>query len=131
MTFVSSDLAKPSPSSPGTGMRPTQRPTATNIRVRSTRDANILFHAVNLGILPIVARRLDAADRAALRPGCVYIWEERSPGSLGSASDGSGMGMERFTEGRHWFPSRVRDVSITVNQSYSMCLSIEGLPPLC
>lgn len=76
------------------------------MRVRSTRDANVLFHAVTCGILPMVQRRLDAADRAALRPGCVYIWEERSP-----ASDATGAGMERFTEGRHWHPSRVRDVS--------------------
>ncbi|KAL5485457.1 hypothetical protein ACEPAI_8099 [Sanghuangporus weigelae] len=85
-------------------MRPTQRPTATGMRVRSTRDANVLFHAVTCGILPMVTRRLDAADRATLRPGCVYVWEERSP-----ASDATGAGMERFTEGRHWHPSRVRD----------------------
>ena len=111
MTLLSSNLAKASP--PMSNMRPTQRPTATNIRVRSTRDANTLFHAVTLGILPIVSRRLDAADRAALRPGCVYIWEERSPGTLGNTSDGGGMGMERFTEGRHWYPSRVRDVSLS------------------
>ena len=77
------------------------------MRVRSTRDANVLFHAVTCGILPMVTRRLDAADRASLRPGCVYIWEERSP-----ASDATGAGMERFTEGRHWHPSRVRDVSL-------------------
>lgn len=55
----------------------------------------------------MVSRRLDAADRAALRPGCVYVWEERSP-----AADATGAGMERFTEGRHWHPSRVREVSI-------------------
>ncbi|KAI5118242.1 hypothetical protein M0805_008878 [Coniferiporia weirii] len=85
-------------------MRPSQRPTATGIRVRSTSDANVLFHAVTCGMLPMVSRRLDAADRAALRPGCVYVWEERSP-----ASDATGAGMERFTEGRHWHPSRVRD----------------------
>ena len=91
-------------------MRPSQRPTATGMRVRSTRDANVLFHAVTCGILPMVQRRLDAADRAALRPGCVYVWEERSP-----ASDATGAGMERFTEGRHWHPSRVRDVSIKLS----------------
>ncbi|KAH8118926.1 Gti1/Pac2 family-domain-containing protein [Phellopilus nigrolimitatus] len=85
-------------------MRPSQRPTITGVRVRSTRDANVLFHAVACGILPMVTRRLDAADRAALRSGCVYVWEERSP-----ASDATGAGMERFTEGRHWHPSRVRD----------------------
>ena len=87
-------------------MKPSQRPTCTGIRVRSTQDANVLFHAVTLGMLPMVQRRLDAADRAALRSGCVYVWEERSP-----ASDATGTGMERFTEGRHWHPSRVRDVS--------------------
>ncbi|KLO11741.1 hypothetical protein SCHPADRAFT_915906 [Schizopora paradoxa] len=85
-------------------MKPSQRPTCTGIRVRSTQDANVLFHAVTLGMLPMVQRRLDAADRAALRSGCVYVWEERSP-----ASDATGTGMERFTEGRHWHPSRVRD----------------------
>lgn len=87
-----------------TDMRPSQRPTCTGLRVRSTRDANVLFHAVTCGIVPMVNRRLDAADRAAMRPGCV--WEERSP-----ASDATGTGMERFTEGRHWHPSRMRDVS--------------------
>lgn len=87
-------------------MRPSQRPTAQGVRVRSTRDANVLFHAVTCGILPMVNRRLDAADRAALRAGNVYVWEERSP-----AADATGAGMERFTEGRHWYPSRVRDVS--------------------
>ena len=88
-------------------MRPSQRPTAQGVRVRSTRDANVLFHAVTVGILPMVNRRLDAADRAALRAGNVYVWEERSP-----AADATGAGMERFTEGRHWYPSRVRDVSL-------------------
>ncbi|TDL26035.1 hypothetical protein BD410DRAFT_742453 [Rickenella mellea] len=82
----------------------TQQPTCTQLRIRSIRDANVVFHAVAMNILPIVSRRLDAADRAALRPGCVYVWEERAP-----ASDESGVGMERFTEGRHWHPSRVRD----------------------
>lgn len=87
-------------------MRPSQDPTCVGMRVRSTRDANVIFHAVALSILPMVVRRLDAADRAALRPGCVYVWEERAP-----SSDATGVGMERFTEGRHWHPSRVRDVS--------------------
>lgn len=88
----------------------------------------------------MVNRRLDAADRAALRPGCVYVWEERSP-----ASDATGTGMERFTEGRHWHPSRVRDVSLSSSSvtplSYGrgslllqfcfLLISLEGLPSLC
>ena len=38
----------------------------------------------------MVNRRLDAADRAALRAGNVYVWEERSP-----TADAAGTGMER------------------------------------
>ena len=68
-------------------MRPSQDPTCVGMRVRSTRDANVIFHAVALSILPMVVRRLDAADRAALRPGCVYVWEERAP-----SSDATGVG---------------------------------------
>ena len=82
-----------------------QRPTCTNIRIRSTRDAHIIFHAVSLNILPIITRRLDADERAALRSGCVYAWEERGP-----HTEVTGLGIERFTEGRRWGPSRVRDV---------------------
>ena len=83
-----------------------QQPTCTNIRIRSTRDAHIIFHAVSLNILPIISRRLDADERAALRSGCVYAWEERGP-----HTEVTGLGIERFTEGRRWGPSRVRDVS--------------------
>ena len=82
-----------------------QRSTLTNVRIRSTRDAHIIFHAVSLNILPIITRRLDADERAALRSGCVYAWEERGP-----HTEVTGLGIERFTEGRRWGPSRVRDV---------------------
>ncbi|EJD02639.1 uncharacterized protein FOMMEDRAFT_86091 [Fomitiporia mediterranea MF3/22] len=81
-----------------------QQPTCSNIRIRSTRDAHIIFHAVSLNILPIISRRLDADERAALRSGCVYAWEERGP-----HTEVTGLGIERFTEGRRWGPSRVRD----------------------
>lgn len=77
-----------------------QRPTCTNLRVRTARDAEILFHAVALGMLPMNTRRLDSEERMALTTGCVYIWEERT-----SVSD-SEHGIERWTEGRSWGPSR-------------------------
>lgn len=89
-----------------------QRPTCSNIRIRSTRDAHIIFHAVSLNILPIITRRLDADERAALRSGCVYAWEERGP-----HTEVTGLGIERFTEGRRWGPSRVRDVSLLVHST--------------
>ncbi|KAK0505084.1 hypothetical protein EDD18DRAFT_324447 [Armillaria luteobubalina] len=84
-----------------------QQPTCKNIRIRSARDAHRIFVAIQLGRLQMVNRRLDADERLALRPGCVYAWEERGPNA-----EVTGLGIERFTEGRHWSPSRVRDVSI-------------------
>ena len=77
-------------------------PTCTNIRIRTARDAEIIFHAVRLGILPMVMQRLGSEERMALCTGCVYVWEERS----GSLSESMEQGIERFTEGRSWGPSR-------------------------
>ena len=77
-------------------------PTCTDIRVRTARDAEIIFHAVRLGILPMVMQRLGSEERMALCSGCVYVWEERS----GSLSESMEQGIERFTEGRSWGPSR-------------------------
>jgi hypothetical protein len=56
-------------------------------------------------MLPMITRRLDADERLALRSGCIYAWEERGP-----HTEITGLGIERFTEGRRWSPSRVRDV---------------------
>ncbi|KAF9653976.1 hypothetical protein BDM02DRAFT_3152900 [Thelephora ganbajun] len=82
-----------------------QIPTCTGIRIRSARDANILFHAVALNLLPLITRRLDEAERLQVRSGCVYVWEERNP----SYFDFNGQEMKRFTEGRSWGPSKARD----------------------
>ncbi|KAL1945932.1 hypothetical protein VTO73DRAFT_1934 [Trametes versicolor] len=81
-----------------------QRPTLTNVHIRSATDAHKLFYAVQVGLLPKIERRLDANERAALRPGDVYVWEERGPGS-----DSFSVSMERFTEGKSWTASRVRE----------------------
>ena len=77
-------------------------PTCSNIRVRTARDAEIIFHAVHLAILPMITQRLGSEERMALCSGCVYVWEERS----GSLSESMEQGIERFTEGRIWGPSR-------------------------
>ncbi|KXN90962.1 hypothetical protein AN958_03029 [Leucoagaricus sp. SymC.cos] len=86
-----------------------QHPTCTNIRIRSVHDAHKIFYAVQQGLLQMVTRRLDADERMQLRTGCVYAWEERGP-----HTELTGLGIERFTEGRRWSPSRVRDVRVIV-----------------
>jgi hypothetical protein len=55
----------------------------------------------------MVSRRLEADERLALRSGCIYAWEERGP-----HTETTGLGIELFTEGRRWSPSRVRDVRL-------------------
>ena len=89
-----------------------QRPTCTNLRVRTARDAETLFHAVALGMLPMITRRLDSEERMALTTGFVYVWEERTS----VVSDSLEHGIERFTEGRSWGPSRFVGASGQDNQ---------------
>lgn len=81
-----------------------QRPTCTGLRVRSTSDAHIIFHAVSLKLLPMTLRRLDTEERRAISSGCVYVWEERGP-----HAEATGLGIERWTDSIRWGPSRVRD----------------------
>ncbi|KAJ7091972.1 hypothetical protein B0H15DRAFT_182595 [Mycena belliarum] len=81
-----------------------QQPTCTNLRIRSVNDAHKIFFGIRKGLLRMVTRRLDVDERAALCTGCVYAWEER-----GQNTEITGVGIERFTEGRRWSASRVRD----------------------
>lgn len=84
-----------------------QQPTHRHIRIRNARDADILFHAVLSGMLPMITRRLDSEERMALAPGDVYVWQERT----GSISESTDHAIERFTEGRSWAASRAKDAS--------------------
>ncbi|KAI0784746.1 Gti1/Pac2 family-domain-containing protein [Abortiporus biennis] len=78
-----------------------QQPTLTNVHIRTVEDAHKVFYAVQLGYLPKIERRLDSHERAALRPGNVYVWEEKAP-----SADNYTVTMERFTEGKSWTASR-------------------------
>jgi hypothetical protein len=80
------------------------RPTCTGLRVRSPSDAQVIFHAVSLNILPMVSRRLDTDERRSISSGCVFVWQERGPNA-----EATGLGIERWTDGIRWGPSRVRD----------------------
>jgi len=81
-----------------------QQPTCTRLRVRSPPDAQVIFHAVAVGVLPMVTRRLDTEERRAITSGSVFVWEEREPNP-----EATGLGIERWTDGKRWGPSRVRD----------------------
>jgi len=82
-----------------------ERPTLSGLWVRSTKDARLIFHAVAQEKLPLIVRRLTNDERRAyIRTGSVFVWEER-----GSTSKSTGGSMERWTDGKRWSPSRVRD----------------------
>jgi hypothetical protein len=49
---------------------PTREP-LIGIRIPYARDANILLHAVALGLLPLVAHHLDEAERSQVESGFV------------------------------------------------------------
>ncbi|PFH49751.1 hypothetical protein AMATHDRAFT_62499 [Amanita thiersii Skay4041] len=81
-----------------------QQPTCTGLRIRSTSDAHVIFHAVSLKLLPMITRRLDTEERRAVASGNIFVWEER-----GHNSESTGLGIERWTDSRRWGPSRVKD----------------------
>ncbi|KAI0320456.1 Gti1/Pac2 family-domain-containing protein [Amylostereum chailletii] len=98
-----------------------QSPTCTNIRVRSVADAQVIFFAVFNSILPIVSRRLDSEERRNIRSGSVYVWEERGPDA-----EATGLGIERWTDGIRWGPSRVRDEFLFYHEK-ELDLDLEAL----
>ena len=99
-----------------------QLPTLVNVHVHTTEEAHKIFYAVELGRLPKIEKRLDAHERAALRPGNVYVWEDKPPSS-GSYV----VTMQRFTEGKAWSQSRSRCV---INPSLSILITVNGRPEM-
>ncbi|TFK25200.1 hypothetical protein FA15DRAFT_703903 [Coprinopsis marcescibilis] len=82
-----------------------QNPTCVATYLRTVHEARIVFHAVALGQLPMVTRRLDSDERRAISPGSVYVWEER----ISYSDPNSPSGIERWTDSIRWGPSRVKD----------------------
>ncbi|KII91210.1 hypothetical protein PLICRDRAFT_173100 [Plicaturopsis crispa FD-325 SS-3] len=89
-----------------------QHPTLQDVRIRSTRDAHRVFYAVARQVVPLITRRLDAEERRAIKPGNIYVWEER--GAVPQVA--TGLGMERWTDGMGWGPSRVREEFLFYHQ---------------
>ena len=82
-----------------------QFPTCASIKIRSANDAQVVLYACHIGRLKMTKIHLDSADLNALVSGNVYAWEEHS-----SSSDPLGSSIERFTKGKRWNASRLRDV---------------------
>src|SRR5271170_401193 len=72
--------------------------------VRTPADAILLFEACRLGVLPRVQRRLSEKERASIRSGSVFVWDEREAG------------MRRWTDGKSWSASRVSGSFLTYRE---------------
>ncbi|KAJ7136921.1 Gti1/Pac2 family-domain-containing protein [Mycena epipterygia] len=72
--------------------------THSALYIRGITDAHRVLEAVRLNILPLIKRRLVPHERAQLRSGNVFAWEE-------SENDD---GLVRWTEGRRWSQSKMR-----------------------
>ena len=82
--------------------RDTQRPTHPRLHVRDVRDALIILEAVRIGLLRPVTRRLNEDERAAfIQSGSVFVWAESE----------DELGLKRWTDGRVWSQSRMREVN--------------------
>ncbi|KAJ2858179.1 Gluconate transport-inducing protein [Coemansia erecta] len=101
--------------------------------VSTSEDALALFEACRLGYKQRVPRRLSDDERAAIRSGSVFVWEEAESG------------MKRWTDGRSWSPSRVQGCFLTYHEwegrrraqrhpsyhampGFSMPMNIQGMP---
>ncbi|RUO95874.1 Gti1/Pac2 family-domain-containing protein [Jimgerdemannia flammicorona] len=72
--------------------------------VKTPQDAIVLFEACRRSYLSRVQRRLSEKERAAVRSGSVFVWDEREAG------------MRRWTDGRTWSPSRVSGSFLTYRE---------------
>lgn len=66
-----------------------------NGQIINNLDAVILLKAVQADKLKVYRRRLTSSERNSIKTGDVFIWEECQ-------------GMQRWTDGKRWGPSRVQ-----------------------
>ena len=72
--------------------------------LRNLDDAILLFEACRLGLSPRVQRRLSEQERLAIRPGSIFVWDEREAG------------MKRWTDGKTWSASRTSGLFLTYRE---------------
>jgi len=72
--------------------------------VHSPADAILLIEACRLNVLPRVQRRLSEKECASIRPGSVFVWDERE------------VDMQPWRDGKFWSQSRVWGSFLTYDE---------------
>ncbi|KAI8922449.1 Gti1/Pac2 family-domain-containing protein [Powellomyces hirtus] len=84
--------------------------------VNSPNDALLLFEACRLNMLKRVQRRLSESERMAyVRSGAVFIWDEEESG------------IKRWTDGKHWSPSRINGSFLIYREVEARKTTIPGV----
>lgn len=86
-----------------------QRPTCTNVHMKTTHDAQKILYAVETGHLRKVKHRLSKQHQ--VHAGDIYVWEEQVAGGQAATTC---ISMQRFTDPYRWSPSRLRGVRQTL-----------------
>ncbi|ONH65504.1 cAMP-independent regulatory protein pac2 [Cyberlindnera fabianii] len=76
--------------------------------VQTPKDAIILLEASRIGLIPRIKRRLKDTERASIKAGDVFIWNEKEAK------------MRRWTDGRSWSASRVTGAFLTYREMESV-----------
>ncbi|TIB64457.1 hypothetical protein E3P78_01199 [Wallemia ichthyophaga] len=97
-----------------------------NGQIINNLDAVVLFKAVEASKLQLYKRRLTSSERMSIKSGDIFIWEECQ-------------GMQRWTDGRRWGPSRVQggflwykeieanEDTALIKQTYSLPQSVSNM----
>jgi hypothetical protein len=95
--------------------------------IETVQDALLVIEAARRGLLPRAQHRLTDSERANIRSGSIFVWDE------------SEVGMRRWTDGRSWSPSRVNGCFLNYRElehrrcsqgasfSYSMCMPHDNM----
>ncbi|ODQ61272.1 hypothetical protein WICANDRAFT_29124, partial [Wickerhamomyces anomalus NRRL Y-366-8] len=75
-----------------------------NGAVLSPNDALILLEAARQRLIPKITRRLKDHERQLIKPGSIFIWDEKEAK------------MRRWTDGRSWSASRVTGAFLTYRE---------------
>ncbi|OMH84812.1 cAMP-independent regulatory protein pac2 [Zancudomyces culisetae] len=83
--------------------------------IDSTNDTLLVFEACRIGLLKRVQRRLSDEERANIKSGSIYVWDEEESG------------IRRWTDGKCWSPSRVNGCFLIYQELENKRPSIDSL----
>ncbi|KAF8996275.1 hypothetical protein BDQ17DRAFT_1181306, partial [Cyathus striatus] len=101
-------------------------PTLKNVRIHSAQDALQVFNAVAMHRLPLITRRLNVEERSAIIRE-MYMSGEYAMEEHGPTTEITGLGIEHWTDGIRWGPSRIQSSTRPTSEGHSS-INLRQLP---